>query len=726
MKKMKNLKRLFAGIMSSAMVMASVCLPATTAKAADTATTDTIDTTKEVTLTIQKYEYTSTGGTEINGTGSSTDVVPSGAIGLNDVEFTVYKIADIEQGTDSGSTGIKYKTLTDLVTAGVATYIEGGMTETEVKATFIDAAAVKAALDARTEGTNKAVKVTATVDSQAGVAKFTNADLDGQGLYLVVETDKPAKVTSEMAPFLVSLPTTIEQTDNSGWLYDVYAYPKNSTQTSAITIKKQGKVADETSPVDITGASFYLQMKVDGKWVTQEKNANGTTIGTDGLITITNAAGFQVSDLAPGEYRFIEVSAPTGYIAESDVSHEFTIDSDGNVLINGTANATMTVINDKPTVEKEVLKKGGSEATADDWSYQADYSTGDTVTYKISVTIPESIEKLSTFEVVDTFADGLFTVDSSSFEYTFYTGEGTSKATTTAMTAPTNTPVVSTTGWTLDLIADKTALNANNITAIEITFDAKLTAEAITAGDGNINNVSLEYTNHTYSDTTSDPENPVTPPTDVTEETTTITDETVVFTFGLSLTKSFVGGTGNEKATFVLYKVDDNGSSTIKVNNSSVKVSEVKTLTDVNGTITIDTTTQDVGLSNGTYYLVETDTAEGYNLLKEPVEVVIEKYYEKTFETTTTVTQYNAAGEVIGTPVTTTTGTETVTYYSDSAKQTVVTGDAVTTSVTVENRKGFNFPVTGGKGTVIFTITGLTLMIVAVCIFFTSKKRKTN
>lgn len=719
--KKKSLKKFFAGILSATMVMSTF-----SAFAAET-TTDTIDTSKEVSLTIQKYDYTSTDDTVINGTGSSSDTVPAGAEGLNGVEFTVYKIATIEQGTDSGTTGIKYKTLDDLVAAGVSEYIEGGMTEAQVKSTFIDDTDVKAVLDGRTEGTNKVKKTTVTVGDDDGIAKFTNTDLDGQGLYLVVETDKPAKVTSVMAPFLVSLPTTLttttDQVTDSGWLYDVYAFPKNSTQTSSITIKKQEKVADESSPVDITGATFYLQMKVDSKWVTQKTNANGKAIGEEGLITIETTGGYLIEDLAPGDYRFVEVSAPTGYIVESDVSHTFSIDSEGKVTIDGKESTTLTVINDRPTVEKEVLKKDGDSTKAKDWSYQADYSTGDKVTYKVTVTVPESIEKLSTFEVVDTFTDGLFTVDSTSFQYTFYTGEGTSKAVSTVLTAPTNNPVVSTTGWTLDLSSDKAALNTNNITAIEITFDATLTDKAITAGSGNVNTASLEFTNHVYADSTTDTENPVTPPTDVTEETTTITDKAVVYTFGLELTKKFVDGDGTQKATFDLYKVDATSSTTIKVGDADVKVTKIDTY-EVDGKLELNTTADNaLGLSNGTYYLVETKTADGYNLLKEPVKVEIEIYYETTFQTTTTVTKYDENGAIIGTPTTTTSGENKVTYYSDEDKSTEITGDDLVTSVTVENRKGFSFPITGGKGTIIFTVVGLALMIAAILVFYTSKKR---
>lgn len=713
--KKKSLKKIFAGLLSAAMFMSSVSAFSVTED-----TTHTIDTSKDVSFTIHKYDYTSSGGTEINGTGSVNDSVPAGAKGLNDVEFTVYKIADIEQTTASGSISIKYKTLSDLTDAGVDEYIEGGMTEATVKSTFIENSAVKDVLDGRTS--NKSVKKTITVDGNDGVAKFTKDDLFGQGLYLVVETDKPAKVTSVMAPFLVSLPTTIQNGDTSGWLYDVYAFPKNSTQTSAITIKKEGKVPNEAGTTGITGAKFYLQMQVSGNWVTQTENANGGLIGDSGLITVNDIGGYVINELAPGNYRFVEVSAPSEYIAESDVYHTFSIDSDGKVTINGEEKTTLTVVNEKPTIEKEVLKKDGDMSVSDDWSHNADYSTGDTVNYKVTVTVPKNIDKLSTFKIVDTFDADKFTVDPSGFEYKFYTGEGTLTE-NSAVTEPTNSATVTETGWSLDLTPDKSVLKANNITTIDITFKVTLKDSAITAGDGNKNTASLEFTNHIYADKLTDPDNPVEPEGDVKEETTTIEDKAVVYTFGLELNKTFVGSSdASLKATFTLYVADKNGSEKIKVNGSDVKVTKIEDYEVTNGTpLKVNTADGNKGLANGTYYLVETKTAGGYNLLKEPVKVEIKKYYTTTFKTIKTVTKYDSEGNVIGTPVTETIGEDKVTYYSDDAKSDEISD--TTTSVKVENRKGFSFPVTGGKGTVIFTVAGLALMILAVIVFSKSRKK---
>ena len=147
--------------------------------------------------------------------------------------------------------------------------------------------------------------------------------------------------------------------------------------------------------------------------------------------------------------------------------------------------------------------------------------------------------------------------------------------------------------------------------------------------------------------------------------------------------------------------------------------------TDENGKILINTSRTgdaDKAFSNGTYYFVETATASGYNLLKEPAAVKIQLYYDQTFKTTTTTTKYDKNGNVIGTPEVTATGSDTTTYYTDAgkAKETTVT----TTSISIVNNKGFNLPTTGGKGTILFTIIGLGMMAAAVIVFFGARRKK--
>ncbi|WP_337754155.1 SpaA isopeptide-forming pilin-related protein, partial [Gallintestinimicrobium sp.] len=120
-------------------------------------------------------------------------------------------------------------------------------------------------------------------------------------------------------------------------------------------------------------------------------------------------------------------------------------------------------------------------------------------------------------------------------------------------------------------------------------------------------------------------------------------------------------------------------------------------MTDDNGEIFVS------GLAKGTYYLVETKTKDGYNLLKAPVEVKIETSYSLT-STTKTETKDGK-----------TTTTTTITNG---------TTDAGVFTTVVKNSKGFTLPTTGGIGTFVFTFAGIAMMAAAVILLITGKKKK--
>ena len=97
---MKKIRKMLAGLLGAAMVLTSFGTPAWAAGADKM---PTIDTSKKGSLTIYKYEYNPAEGaaTLKDGTGEATDAsnVPTDAKPLAGVEFTIYKIADIEQTT---------------------------------------------------------------------------------------------------------------------------------------------------------------------------------------------------------------------------------------------------------------------------------------------------------------------------------------------------------------------------------------------------------------------------------------------------------------------------------------------------------------------------------------------------------------------------------------------------------------------------------------------------
>ncbi len=220
---MKKIKKMLAGLLGAAMVLTSFGSPAW-ADSATRPTLPTIDTTQKGTLTINKYE-----GTDAN---TSNDKP------LADVEFTIWKVADIEQDSSSSKVGFKYTPVTGL--GLVADDFTSNETEAQKYTDDIYAKVLnklntnKDVENGTLAGGKKATTALDTTKTTA-TAKFTELEL---GLYLVQETNAPSQIVNKTANFLVSVPMTNEA--GTAWNYDVVAEPKNEAVYSGITFKKTG------------------------------------------------------------------------------------------------------------------------------------------------------------------------------------------------------------------------------------------------------------------------------------------------------------------------------------------------------------------------------------------------------------------------------------------------------------------------------------------------------
>ena len=136
--------------------------------------------------------------------------------------------------------------------------------------------------------------------------------------------------------------------------------------------------------------------------------------------------------------------------------------------------------------------------------------------------------------------------------------------------------------------------------------------------------------------------------------------------------------------------------------DASVKLSDVEfTLEKLNGDGTVDTTFTAVkkitnaegnavfaNLSNGTYKVTETKAKEGYNLLKEPINIVINR---------------NGSSTVGG-------------------KECTIEQDTITINVT--NKKKYQLPFTGGYGKTNFMVLGICFIFAAVVVYQMRKRNK--
>lgn len=656
---MKKFKKLLAGLLTGAMLLGSMSV---SAFAADK--TPVIDTTKTGSITIHKYTEGTATGTAASGKEDASQV-PAGAVPIKDVGFTIYKVQDAAKLANY------YSTNPESLPA-VSEYCTGSGKNVQLKAGVAD---------------NKVGDEVKT--DVNGVAEFKNLAL---GLYLVVETTSPAIVTGPCDPFLISVPMT---TDGDDWLYNVHVYPKNSTAVGGLSLVKTGKAG-----AALKGVTFVLQKKNGDSWtdITKKSTALGDNTGTV-LNLVTNEAGkISVEDLSSGTYRFIETSVGAdnkGYIMDGAATYEFKVEgNDVTYAENTSTNITIPVTNDKPDMTKEV--KNGSE-----WKHDADYSVGDKVPYRITVSVPANIAKLKKFALTDTPTN--LKDDVTSVKVTDKTGKTTIPATATA-TADGN-------GFIIDFApVDLTTYAGQNII---VTYNAELLSTAVTTTAGNPNTATLEYSNKILPDTDDEanPNKPGEPKTDK------ITDTAVVYTFQIQIEKKAekADGTPLADVEFDLYKAVDAGTAGVatadEVKKAGLdsskawkKINETSLKTNTEGKVSQS------GLKNGEYYLVETKTNVTYNLLKAPVKVTLNIAY-----TTTTKAEYNIDE----------TGKTTLVKHEvekTEFKNAGVASDGIQIQ-TVINKKGFTLPLTGGMGTVLFSVIGLALVLAGVVVITASRKK---
>lgn len=658
---MKKFKKLLAGLLTGAMLLGSMSV---SAFAADTTASKTpvIDTTKTGSITIHKYTEGTATGTAASGKEDATQV-PAGAVAIKDVGFTIYKVAD------ANDLDKFYSTNPDSLPAATDYYT----------------------------GTGKNVQVNANVATKKvgdekktdanGVVTFGTLDL---GIYLVVETTSPAIVTGPCDPFLIAIPMT---TDGDDWLYDVHVYPKNSTAVGGVSLVKTGK-----GGAKLNGVTFVLQKQNGDTWtnITKKSTAAGDNTG-DALTLETNTDGkIRVDGLSSGTYRFIETSVGTdnkGYIMDGAATYVFTVDGT-NVTYNGTTgtNIQIPVTNDKPDMTKQV--KNGNE-----WKQDADYSVGDKVPYRITVSVPENIAKLKKFALTDTPTN--LKDDVASVKVTDKTGATITSAIATAVGN----------GFTIDFTpANLTTYAGQNII---VTYNAELLNTALTTTVGNPNTATLEYSNQILPDT-DDENNPNKPGEPKTDK---ITDTAVVYTFKIQIEKKAERADGTPLAgvEFDLYKEVASGTAGAATADEVKKagLDSKKAWKKINATslkTDTDGTTSQSGLKNGEYYLVETKTNATYNLLKAPVKVTLNIAY-----TTTTKAEYNIDE------------TGKTTLVKHEVEKTEFKNDGVASDgiqiQTVINKTGFTLPLTGGMGTVLFSVIGLALVLAGVVVITASRKK---
>lgn len=307
------------------------------------------------------------------------------------------------------------------------------------------------------------------------------------------------------------------------------------------------------------------------------------------------------------------------------------------------------------------------EVTVDKTADKTSVTKNEKVNYTITVDIPtyasQAVDK--SFYVADLLPDGL-TIDADSIKVKI---DGTDVA-TTAYTLN----ITATAEYTFKLSVDTDKYDAswaeNGGKQLVITYTAALNDDETTeVNTKETNTVTFDYSNYPYVENSHEQK----------------TDTVDVTTFAIKIDK-YVNGEENNKlagAKFDLYRtatqaeIDAGITETIPHTDIKGIKLEYDLVTDENGVATFNKYE-----ANGTkydYYLVETQAPSGYNILEDAVKV----------------------------------------NFADTD---VAATDGVYT-VKVPNSNGITLPITGGAGTVIFTVIGIMLMIGAVVLFVVSRKK---
>lgn len=761
---MKKAKRFLTGLLSAALALSLCAMPAM-AEEGETITTPTANpvwTQDTGSITIHKYEWN--GATGDPATGREENKLPSEGEGegkktpnpLVGAEFTIYQVKDANwlskyySGAATVQEEEEYKTAFDAAqyyTEKNGTYtLNGNYTKYGPKKT-----------DA-----NGKVQFGKATDTEAGIPL---------GLYLVIETKTPDQVTTPCQPFLVSVPMTVKENDKTSsyvpteWLYDVHVYPKNKTDYGEITLIKKGQVGNDDADVSLSGVTFKLYKFVgtkgtDGKispftttnytdelndttmaWKQIKRSSTaagdntGAEIGPDGLLTTSNVGKITVSGLSAGYYCFVEQGVgnnkafitdqtPHYFEVKGKTSQEITVTNDGIVTekagSTALANLELTVTDPRPDVEKKVKDRAPAK-DGDEYVKASDYSVGDNVPYKVTVKVPEVLLTATpkeneadnfVFEVTDTPENLKNNQDVK--VYTSANEEYNGAGVNISYDAPENGFTAKFTQAALQALVGKKTDGSYNDT-FTITYTAKLLKGADMTVNGNKNTINLKYSNKIDADGKINP-----------GTSSEIEDGAVVYTFSIHVDKRGEKNDGDPLpgVKFNVYKKVAEGTldavkgSTIGItgedkDNWFVKVviddkknddTKYDLVTGLDGKAQVD------GLANGTYYLVETATVNGYNLLSGPVKVTIQVSYFKS---------WTAKDDYVDDKLVHHKETQYEEYFG--GKEDAPGNGYILT--TIINRKGFDLPTTGGFGTLLFSGIGVLLVVAGVGVLLSLKKK---
>lgn len=408
---------------------------------------------------------------------------------------------------------------------------------------------------------------------------------------------------------------------------------------------------------------------------TNNKNAANNKIEADGILTTdTNGHTGYVENASFGYYLIVETKAPAQQGDKTYVTGDPFF-----LALPGVAGGKWSYdVTSEPKINEEGISGPEKKILTTDSNGEIkpvsanDVHVGDYIQYQIKVRVPQFTDKsfdvtdnMPKITITDTMSKNLTFVNDDSHPVTVDNQTKTTEQYN--LTPGTKGSDNSYTAFTATLQADNGFTKADRGKDVIITYYARVDAVDNSIASNLQNSASVK----------------------VNDDSDIPGGQTDSYTYGIELTKTLAGEalTDNQKVYFDLY--EKKGETYTKVTDLENVVSANKTTGDEKGNGQFVTTKGTPilikGLSLGEYALKETTTVDGYTLLTKDVEF--------------NLVDSNLDGNLDD-------------AYSDIL------------SKTVDNKKGFSMPGTGGMGTYIFTIGGLVVMAGAVLLLVSSKKKR--
>ena len=330
-----------------------------------------------------------------------------------------------------------------------------------------------------------------------------------------------------------------------------------------------------------------------------------------------------------------------------------------------------TVSGGKYVIDDVTFTAKHKGVTVDKTADKTSVTKKEKVTYTITVEIPTyatgAVDK--SFYVSDLLPDGL-TIDTDSIKVQIDGADVDTAAYTLDKTANTTTEPYYTFKLSVDTDQYAEKWSANGGKQLVITYTATLNDNDTTqVNTKETNTVTFDYSNYPYVENSHAQKR----------------DTVDVTTFAIKIDK-YVKNEKDAKlanAKFDLYRTattaEIDAGTSVEIPHTSIQGIKLEgdKVTNDNGAATFEK--YEANGTNYDYYLVETQAPSGYNILDNAVKV----------------------------------------NFTDAE----VEATAGVYTVKVPNSSGIQLPITGGTGTVIFTIIGIALMVGAVVLFVVSRKK---